>query len=220
MLHEDHDNFSTIAAIRSFSSVKTLWPLQIYSRQAQNLTIMNSSSLSAAASINRRNLDDDTYPVHVMGGVDKLRAEGYDGEGMFIAIIDSGVDFNHPALGQGFGPGHKFAYGYDLVGDGYDGTNTPVPGPYPTDCLGHGTHVSGIIGADPNEWGITGVVPNATLGMWRVIGCEDGVGEDVLISGFTMAYDAGPDLITCSIGGNNGWSESRRSSASSQCFKV
>ena len=33
------------------------------------------------------------------------------------------------------------------------------------DCNGHGTHVSGIIGADPNPYNFTGVVPNATIGM-------------------------------------------------------
>jgi hypothetical protein len=34
-----------------------------------------------------------------------------------ILISDSGVDYTHPALGGGFGPGHKIAQGYDFVGD-------------------------------------------------------------------------------------------------------
>jgi subtilisin family serine protease len=142
-----------------------------------------------------------------MGCVNKLRDEGYSGEGLFIAIIDTGVDFMHPALGQGFGPGYKVAYGTDLVGDDYDGTNTPFPDSDPFDCAGHGTHVSGIIGANTNKYGITGVVPNATLGMWKVFGCNGGSGTDVLISAFNMAYEAGPDIITSSIVGQNGFSE-------------
>jgi subtilisin family serine protease len=78
------------------------------------------------------------------------------------------------------------------------------------DCLGHGTHVAGIVGANPSsDLGFSGVVPNATLGMWKVFGCYDNVGDDVLIAAFNMAYETGADVITSSIGGNNGWSESK-----------
>ena len=68
--------------------------------------------------------------------------------------IDSGIDYNHPALGAGFGAGFKVVGGYDFVGDDYDGlwdpmtddlssdtlagTNTPVPDPDPLDqCDGN-----------------------------------------------------------------------------------
>lgn len=63
-----------------------------------------------------------------------------------------GIDYTHPALGGGFGKGHKVIAGYDLVGDAYTGFNTPVPDSDPLDACGadtgasgHGTHVSGII---------------------------------------------------------------------------
>ena len=32
--------------------------------------------------------------------------------------------------------------GFDLAGDAFSGTNTPVPGPDPMDCIGHGTHAA------------------------------------------------------------------------------
>jgi hypothetical protein len=113
-------------------------------------------------------------------------------DGLFIGIVDTGVDYNHPALGGGFGPGYKVVTRYDLVGDAYDGTTdtTPVPDNDPVDCDGHGTHVSGINGADPNPFNFTGVVPNATLGMWKVFGCTGSVGNDILIAAFNMAYEA------------------------------
>jgi subtilisin family serine protease len=47
--------------------------------------------------------------------------------------IDTGVDYKHPFLGGGFGPGFKVAGGYDFVGDAYNGTNTAVPDNDPLD---------------------------------------------------------------------------------------
>jgi len=99
------------------------------------------------------------------------------------------IVYRHPALGGGFGAGYKFQFGYDLVGDNYTGSNVPIPGPYPLDCNGHGTHVSGIIGANAPMF--TGVAPNATLGMYRVFGCEGGSANDILMAAFIAAYNYG-----------------------------
>jgi subtilisin family serine protease len=115
---------------------------------------------------------------------------GLTGAGIRIGVIDSGVDYNHPALGGGFGPGYKIAYGYDLVGtiiayvgDDYEGSNT-FPDDDPLDncsASSHGTHVAGIVGGDttnvmdanfksPSRF--TGVAPNAIMGAYRVFGCS------------------------------------------------
>jgi subtilisin family serine protease len=72
----------------------------------------------------------DTFSTHVMTGVDKLHAQGYFGKGVKIGIIDSGIDYTHPALGGKFGPGNKVIGGYDFVGDAYTGKEgTPAPAP-------------------------------------------------------------------------------------------
>ncbi|KAG8963824.1 hypothetical protein FRC00_004916, partial [Tulasnella sp. 408] len=91
----------------------------------------------------------DSFAPHVMTGVDKLHAEGIFGKGIRVAIIDSGVDYLHPALGEGFGPGFKVSHGTDFVGDEYDGSNDPVPDDDPMDCNGHGTH------GERNSWTYT-----------------------------------------------------------------
>lgn len=55
--------------------------------------------------------------VHSMTGVDQLHASNLTGKGVRVAIVDGGLDYLHPALGAGFGPGYKVEYGWDFVGD-------------------------------------------------------------------------------------------------------
>ncbi|RKP27264.1 peptidase S8/S53 domain-containing protein, partial [Syncephalis pseudoplumigaleata] len=113
---------------------------------------------------------------HVATGVSSLHAEGHYGGGIMIGVIDSGVDYTHPALGGCFGTGCKVAYGYDFVGDNYDGSNTPQPDDDPKEeCTGanrkHGTMVAGIIAAKTKS--LVGVAPDAVLGAYRVTGCNN-----------------------------------------------
>ncbi|TFK67380.1 subtilisin-like protease [Pluteus cervinus] len=168
--------------------------------------------------INKQVLTDPTDPAvppnalapHILTGVDKVHAEGNIGTGVRIAIIDTGIDWKHPTLGAGFGPLNKIIGGFDLVGDAYDGSNTPEPDPDPLDeCNGHGTHVAGIIGADPtaNPYNITGVAYGASLSSYRVFGCAGYVTDDVLIQALLLAVTDGHDIITLSIGGADGWTE-------------
>ncbi|CAE6415692.1 unnamed protein product [Rhizoctonia solani] len=154
----------------------------------------------------------DVFSTHVMTGVDKLHAEGILGKGITIGIIDTGVDYNHPALGAGFGPGYKVIGGYDFVGDAYTGQPggpAPVPDKDPLDeCNGHGTHVAGIIGANPNNpWNISGVAYESSINAYRVFGCDGSVPDDILIDSLLRAYKDGNDVITLSLGGPDGWTE-------------
>jgi hypothetical protein len=75
-----------------------------------------------------------------IAGVEHLHSHGFKGKGIKIAIIDSGVDYYHPALGGGFGPGNKIAFGRNYVDDGQGGPDDPIAA-----CHGggHGTHVAG-----------------------------------------------------------------------------
>jgi len=135
----------------------------MYSPPATLITTLDGA-IPEVAPLHRLSMIDE-YAPHVIGGVEKLYAEGNTGEGILIAVIDTGVDYNHPALGGGFGPRHKIVKGYDVVGDSYRGNNIPSPKSDLMDCNGHGTHVSAIIGADPNPFNFITVVPNATLGI-------------------------------------------------------
>ncbi|KAJ7115609.1 subtilisin-like protease [Mycena crocata] len=160
----------------------------------------------------------DSQSTHLTTGVSKLHAQGITGKGIKIGILDSGVDYNHPSLGGGFGAGFKVEGGYDLVGDDYTGDNTPVPDEDPVDnCHGPGTHVAGIIAADPgNEFNISGVAYESTLYAYRIFGCNGSVQDDVIVDGLLRGVKDGMDILTMSLGGSSGWTEGTGSVVSSR----
>jgi subtilisin family serine protease len=154
--------------------------------------------------------DADVNTPHVMTQVDKLRNEGYTGKGLRVAVVDTGIDYNHPALGGCFGPGCLVSYGRDLVGVNYPETVEPTNDPM--DCQGHGTHVAGIIAAQSNPFGFTGAAPGVELGAYKIFGCEGGVADEIIIDAFYEAHEDGSDIINASLGGPGGWSSSLLSS--------
>jgi len=89
-------------------------------------------------------------------GVSRIRATGKadNGAGVNVAVIDTGIDLNHP----------------DLAGNIVGGTNCSGGGPKSyDDGNGHGTHVAGIIAALDNGIGVVGVAPEAKLWSVRVL---------------------------------------------------
>ena len=97
--------------------------------------------------------------------VPEVRAKyGRRGNGIVVAIIDTGVNYKHWALGKGFGTGFKVVGGYDFVNDDGD----------PMDDYGHGTHVAGIVAGDVAP--VIGVAPAATLLAYKVLDAH-GSGE-------------------------------------------
>ena len=111
------------------------------------------------------------------------------------------MDYTRSPLGGCFGPGCKIVGGYDYVGDNFDGTNNPVPDNDPFDsCYGHGTTISGIIGANDNEYGVKGVASEATLYMYRIFSCSGASTDDILIQAALQAYADNVDVINLSLG--------------------
>jgi len=138
-----------------------------------------------------------------MVGADIAQSElGYTGEGIKVAVMDTGIDYDHPDLGGCFGPGCRVAYGWDFVGDAFNGENTPVPDDDPDDCHGHGTHVAGIIGANGV---MVGVAPDVTFGAYRVFGCTGYTWGDIMIAAMEMALADGMDILNMSIGAAFTW---------------
>jgi subtilisin family serine protease len=198
--------------IAEMPEIKQIWPVREYPIPSDKVVWTGNSGTAAPESVNsinkRQSSGNDTFSPHVMTQVDLLRADGIRGAGIKVAIVDTGIDYDHPALGGCFGEGCLVSFGTDLVGDAYTGGAAPgVPDDDPDDCAGHGTHVAGIVAAQVNPYGFTGAAPDVTLGAYRVFGCDGSAGNDVLIAAFNQAHEDGADIITASIGGASGWSE-------------
>ena len=133
---------------------------------------------------------------------------GLTGAGVKVAVIDGGIDYDHPDLGGGFGPGYRVVTGYDFVGDRYNAAGSggdviPHPDDDPDDdCDGHGTHVAGIIGAggNPDTGGARGVAPGVTFGAYRVFGCVGSTTSDIMLAAMERALDDGMIVLNMSIG--------------------
>jgi subtilisin family serine protease len=72
-------------------------------------------------------------------GVDQLHSHGYKGKGIKVAVIDSGIDYSHHALGGGFGPGKKVAFGRNYV----ESEGTPDDPIATCEQASHGTSTAG-----------------------------------------------------------------------------
>ncbi|KAF9972941.1 hypothetical protein BGZ73_003861 [Actinomortierella ambigua] len=149
--------------------------------------------------------------IHDYTGVTEIHKKRHlYGNGIKVGVIDSGVDFTHPSLGGCFGPGCKVAFGYDFVGDdGKSPDNDPS-----SSCDGHGTHVAGIIAA--NDTMFLGVVPQATLGAYRVFSCKGGTTNDLIILALLRAVKDGMQVINLSLGGPGGWRQDREAALASK----
>ncbi|KAK2041053.1 subtilase [Colletotrichum somersetense] len=205
------------AQLAQLRSVRNVWPVHTYTVPEVEV-VWTGRGGSEYVDLKRRELGNDTFSPHVMTQVDKLHRDGVTGKGIKLAIVDTGIDYGHPALGNGcFGAGCLVSYGYDLVGDDYTGSNTPVPDSDPMDsCEGHGTHVAGIVAAQENPYGFLGTAPGVTLGAYRVFGCQGSAGTDVLMAAFNRAFDDGSQIITASVGGPSGWTDDAFASAVSR----
>ena len=121
-------------------------------------------------------------------GTEILRIDGIDGTGIKVAVIDTGVDFNHPDL-FGWGPDGKVIGGYNFIREDE----------LPLDTNGHGTQVTGIIAADGQA---IGVAPKAKILAYKVSEDGEGVSSELIIRAIEKAIEDGADIINISLGVN------------------
>ena len=187
-------------------------------------TLANNPAVQRITPIANYELDlSETVPYI---GSSAVQADGFDGSGVSVAVLDSGIDYNHAALGgsgvvadydnndpniiePGTFPTAKVVDGYDFVGSVWPGgPETPDPDPLDDGAAsGHGTHVGHIIGGDG------GVAPGADLYAVKVCSSVSSACSGIaLIQGMEFAVDPNGDgdpsdavdIINMSLGSDYG----------------
>lgn len=123
-------------------------------------------------------------------GVEKIHADGaraanLTGQGVRVAVIDTGVDDSHPDLDDRVVAWKDFVNGFDE----------------PYDNNGHGTHVAGTIAGTGDAGNRTGVAPGADLMGVKVFGGSGGGFSSTVIAGIEWAIAHDADVVSMSLGG-------------------
>ncbi len=125
-------------------------------------------------------------------GVKKVNASAAwdytQGDGVKVAVIDTGIDYNHP----------------DLKPNYYGGYNAVKQNNDPLDDHGHGTHVSGTIAAVKDSKGVVGVAPKVKLYSVKVLDSNGSGQYSWIIDGIQWAVDNKMQVINMSLGGPSG----------------
>ena len=125
-------------------------------------------------------------------GADQVWALGYTGEGVVVAVVDTGVNYNHLDLAD-----HLWDGGEEFPHHGYDVYNNDND---PMDDHSHGTHCAGTVCGDGTAGSQTGMAPNATLMCVKCINANGNGGAEMIAAGMQWALEHGADMFSMSLG--------------------
>ena len=141
-------------------------------------------------------------------GIDRVDADaahdsGNTGTGADVAILDTGIDSDHPDLQAHLGSGKAFVEcGYN--NDGTSCSHDNACNELWDDDHHHGTHCAGIAAAIDDSSDVVGISPDATLHPVKVLGC-DGMGYySDIAAGLQYVADQGWDVASLSLGASSG----------------
>lgn len=165
---------------------------------------MNNDEYFGAHTPNYRNQNSGRYFPH-LDQIQALDAPAFLGEGVTIAVVDTGVYYNHPHLSPNIKTNNADKHGqngnyYDDDNNGYTddyvGWDFYNGDAYPLDDNGHGTHVAGLAAST-----YMGVAPKAKILPVKVLSA-DGRGDlGTITAGILYAVNMKVDIINLSLGG-------------------
>lgn len=189
---EDSDFAANVSRL---STVQTVVPDQLMEFEDPTMgdALVDHSSLSGAGFF-----DALTWGIDAVGAP-AAWAAGNRGAGVRVAVLDAGIDMNHPDVAPNVNVGLSTSFVPCIISncDGAVEDWRITPGFY----FNHGTHVAGTIAANGNL-GVTGVAPEAELMVVKV--CTEFFNAcftSAIVSGLVHAADADADLVNMSIGG-------------------
>ena len=133
--------------------------------------------------------------------------DGHTGNGVSIAILDTGIDAQHETLEENLGEGwaaDEAECTTDCGGGPFGGGNDIE------ECLeewdddnDHGSHCAGTAAAADNGVGVLGVAPDATLHAVKVLQCDGGGSFDDVAEGIEWSADQGHEVQSMSLGSDS-----------------
>ncbi len=148
---------------------------------------------------NNENTREITYNVSIVNAPAVWNL-GYKGEGVIVAVLDTGVNYNHHDLRNRMWSSPQYPnHGYNF----FDNNDNPMDG------NGHGTHCAGTVAGDGSAGSQTGMAPESSIMALKVMG-NDGSGQtQMLYDGIQFALDNGADVLSMSLGWKQEWSPNR-----------
>lgn len=132
---------------------------------------------------------------NAMVHADAAWSQGVKGQGVIVGVVDTAVDYTHPQLASRIA---KDSQGQTM---GWDFIKNAPPSPITSASVEHGSHVAGIILADPTKGDMSGVAPEATFVQASFIDDENG-NISAGVSAIQYAANHGAKVINASWGGN------------------
>lgn len=189
--------------------VKPFWVFNGFACMATDEAIMQLEARNDVSLVYRDELrkmipdNEKPHPVTTKDNawhVDKVNAPavwnyngtGYTGNGVVVAILDTGVNYNHIDIA-----GSMWDGGTDYPHHGYDVINHDND---PMDDHGHGSHCAGIVAGQGNGGTQTGIAPGAKIMALKIMSEGGEGGDEQLFEAIEFALDHGADILSCSFG--------------------
>jgi minor extracellular serine protease Vpr len=189
-------------ALIGFSVIGPVQALEQLKKQSNilNVSLVSTYQVEETVAISRIPIKQigplpDNENINIIGGDEAIRLhddqnEHVTGKGVKVAVIDTGIDYNHPDLKANFKGGRDFV----------DNDNDPMES---TKLSGmptlHGTHVAGVIAANGK---IKGVAPDAQIIAYRALGPGGHGTTEQVIAAIEQAIKDKVDIVNLSLGNN------------------
>lgn len=149
--------------------------------------------------------EGDPENREITWNVTKINAQlvwalGFNGEGVIVAVIDTGVNYNHLDLVNNVWEHPDYPYhGWNYVNN----SNNPM------DDQGHGTHCAGTVAGDGSAGSQTGVAPGATIMCLKVLDSGGGGNQSSVWSAVQFSIENGAHVLSLSLGWQHSWGPNR-----------
>lgn len=176
-----------IHALAERADIESISPVKEYQCIPEAGMDLNPNT-SSQRSIDGRSIAPNIMQVNAP----RVWSQGYTGQGVVVAVIDSGVNYYHWDLAD-----HLWDGGDEFPHHGIDIYNNDDD---PMDDLGHGTHCAGTVCGDGTAGLVAGSAPDATLMCVKSINNEGYGGAVNFVKGMEWAVQHGCDVISMSLG--------------------